>query len=807
MNRIYGLSLLLLFLSFSPIYPQQNTSALIFSGQVIAASDRTPLPYVNVVMWNDAAEPAGKRMVCGAVTDSLGGFLLHVEPGKYTLRCSMIGFKPNEKEIVVRQDRTDETITLEETSEELKEVVVSARYIQRKADRFVMTMQNNPLVKDKMVGQILSYVPGVWGLSIYGRSSAKVYINDRELKMPEKDIRNYLSGLPAENVLKVEVIPYSGAETNADNQGGIIKITLRKVPEGGMWGVVNVPVDLYSNGNAAVTPGITLACNRRKLSSFTYLSVNHTGGEPHAIKNKIEYAAHPSVLEEHTDTKIRHTLFLLDQNFYYELNDRHSLAFDFNTLIKPSETHRSVSSAAFTRQPDGSIYDLTTRGTLQQPYYMYNAFVNYQVKLDTLGSVMKWVVDYLHNEYRTEESEDEQTVYSEAGAGESVRRIWDSYARPIKNTFSPYVDIEWVTAENTTVGFGAKYLGLWSTGGQRYRNKTADGWQVDEISGNAHRYREHITAGYVNFNSELNDKFLYELGVRYENTRTIFRSLKTATETRRVYHSFFPSVDLTFPWKAGQGNILSLNYSRSIERPRLYQLDPSRYKDGTLVYSAGNTDLKAYYENSVSLTQSFLHRYNATFSVEWADNVFDEIAVPVNNSDTLLMTEANFGNRQLYRLYLSGYGYICKPWYVNMNVDLAYKKEKTFDYGTIAHFSGSVMLSNSFRIKKWQLDLNGSWTSRTKTANTVSSAYYSVGLWTSWEINKKLSVSASVRNLFYSKIKSRYEDREIILTSDVRTNRRNFGLSVVYKFDAGRKNIQVEKARSDYDVKSRSGGR
>lgn len=804
---MYGMLVFFSIAWSKPVEAQQEPRSFFFSGKIVTASGRAPLPYANVVLWTDSVVSEKKKIVAGSVTDSLGFFSLRAQPGRYTLTCSMIGFKPEERIMDFYQDSTGETIVLEPASEKLKEVVVSARYIQRKADRFIMTMQNNPLVENKMVGQILSFIPGVWGLSIYGRANAKVYINDRELKMPEEDIRNYLVGLPAENVLKVEVIPNAGAEASGENKGGMIKITLRKVPAGGLWGVINAPVDFYSNGDAGTSPGVTAAFNRGKISSFTYLSLRHTGGEPNRTENKIDYLAQQAVLEEYSDTKIRHTMFTLDQNFYYEINDKHSFAFDFNTLIKPSETHRSVSKSVFTGKEAGKIYDLATRGTLKQPYYMYNAFVNYKIKLDTLGSTMRWVADYLHNKYQTQENEDENTVYTLTEGGRSERLIWASYARPVKNTFSPYLDADWVLNENATLSFGAKYLGMWSTGGQSYRNFINNSWQADEALGNAYRYREHITAGYVNFSSEITDKLMYELGVRYENTRTVFHSLKTNSENRLAYHSFFPSVDLAFPWNADRGNILSLSYDRSIERPRLYQLDPSRYKDGTNIYSAGNTDLKAYYENSVSLTQSFLHRYNATFSVEWAKNVFDEIAVPVNNGDTLLMTEANFGNRQLYRLYLSGYGYICKPWYVSMNVNLAYKKEKTFDYGNVRNFNTGITMSNSFRIKKWQFDVSGSWTSRTKTANTVNSAYYSVGCFALYKINKRLNVSAAINNLFYSRIKSRYHDREVQLWSEVATDRRAFNFSVVYRFDAGRKNVQVEKAEADYDVKSRSAGR
>lgn len=249
--------------------------------------------------------------------------------------------------------------------------------------------------------------------------------------------------------------------------------------------------------------------------------------------------------------------------------------------------------------------------------------------------------------------------------------------------------------------------------------------------------------------------------------------------------------------------VIGLNYSRSIEHPTLWQFDPSRYKDGNKTYTSGNTDIKAYYRNIISLTQTFLNKFNANFSVEWANNVFDEVITPLNGSDTLMVTDANYDNQICYRLYLSGAGYITKHWYLSSNSELVYKKEQTFSYGDFTDFSANIRMSNSFKVKKWTFNLNESWQSKSLQANCTTLGHYSVSVGLGRDILKNLHFNASVSNLLYNSIKMRYKDKTFLRWSNILSNRRHFNIALSYQFNAGKKNIQEKQAKSDYDVKGR----
>jgi outer membrane receptor protein involved in Fe transport len=75
---------------------------------------------------------------------------------------------------------------------------------------------------------------------VNGRGGTQVIVNDRVLKETGEELVAYLENLKAEDILKIEVIPYAGAEYDANATGGVIKITLKKQREEGLEGAVSM---------------------------------------------------------------------------------------------------------------------------------------------------------------------------------------------------------------------------------------------------------------------------------------------------------------------------------------------------------------------------------------------------------------------------------------------------------------------------------------------------------------------------------------------------------------------------------------
>jgi hypothetical protein len=87
------------------------------SGVVIDKTTRAPIPYANVIIWNSMK---------GTTTDSTGNFKIsNVLPGTYRLQATYIGYATSTTpEFLVINNKSFETIELEETGATLKEVEV-----------------------------------------------------------------------------------------------------------------------------------------------------------------------------------------------------------------------------------------------------------------------------------------------------------------------------------------------------------------------------------------------------------------------------------------------------------------------------------------------------------------------------------------------------------------------------------------------------------------------------------------------------------------------------------------------------------
>ena len=123
-----------------------------------------------------------------------------------------------------------DTLSLKVSSYALKEVVVQAKNIERKADRFVLSVSPST---GKDGTELLSQAPGVWlaedNISINGAQGTKVFVDNREIKLTGEELLTYLRSLKSEDIRRIEVIPIAGAEYEASSRGGIILISLRQI--------------------------------------------------------------------------------------------------------------------------------------------------------------------------------------------------------------------------------------------------------------------------------------------------------------------------------------------------------------------------------------------------------------------------------------------------------------------------------------------------------------------------------------------------------------------------------------------------
>ena len=215
-----------------------------FAARIYPAEGRVVDEQGQAVEYATVVLLKGSDQVAGMATDDTGRFVLKVPSGEYTLSVQYLGFDPVVRQVRVEENNDLGEIVMKSSTTRIEGVVVKAQLIRREADRFVVDVANAPAAIGKDGIELLERAPGVWiddeKISINGKSGSKVYVNDRELRMEPEQLLTYLRSLRAEEIQKIEVVPTTGADYDADSSGGIIRITLRKRRENGLDGSLSM---------------------------------------------------------------------------------------------------------------------------------------------------------------------------------------------------------------------------------------------------------------------------------------------------------------------------------------------------------------------------------------------------------------------------------------------------------------------------------------------------------------------------------------------------------------------------------------
>src|SRR5690606_4299164 len=89
-------------------------------------------------------------------------------------------------------------------------------------------------------------------VSLRGSSSVKILIDGRESAMAGSDISALLESLPANSIVKVELITNPSSKYDAEGQSGIVNIILKKNIRTGLNGSVTASRGSYDNYNAGI---------------------------------------------------------------------------------------------------------------------------------------------------------------------------------------------------------------------------------------------------------------------------------------------------------------------------------------------------------------------------------------------------------------------------------------------------------------------------------------------------------------------------------------------------------------------------
>ena len=766
--------LLLLIALMAALHTARAARTAPVSGRVVD-DEGSAVEYATVVLQRDG------RQIAGAATDTDGRFELAVPKGDYTLSVQYLGYDPETRQVTIADGTELEPIVLHGTSTEIEGVVVRGQLIRREADRFVVDVANAPTAIGKDGVELLEYAPGIWidddKITVNGKSGSKIYVNDRELRMEPEQLLTYLKSLRAEEIQKIEVVPTTGADYDADSSGGVIRITLRKRRENGLDGSLAVNTTQGSVVRSYAPSGnINVHTGRLDFyaSAWGWLGRTETESD-----ERTDYDSRDAGLTAHSEMRDDAPNWGGNAGAVVELAPRHSIGAEFeyweNGERGPNDSYTDYVRSGITTRTD-SRYD--TRSTSRS----CTATFNYIWKIDTLGSTFKVLADHTR---RTNDGRNDKfsrtatpglpTVDSTYRDASSSRYLVTTATAALEKKFS----------ERWLLKTGAKYTRNDMRNEAVYEYLKRGAWLRNEEQSVDVDYTENIAAAYASASARLG-RWSLVAGLRGEYTHTDGRN-----GVGQDYFSLFPNANVS--WSLTEEGSYSLvgQYARTISRPNFWSLNPQRSQLSDYTYQCGNPELAPSFAQEISLTLVLAYKYTITGGVNIRrDDINQTMQPDADNPDMLAVRWVNYDRTHQYYVTANLPFQPAKWWSLNVNA-LYMRWGQRLDQHEAEIYRNFLRAnaSTTFTLPaKFFIDLSYSFQGGITLGNVSVSAQHHLNAGLKKRFGERFTCAFSVRNLLPERPRLTAEGEGFVREVRVRQtwNERTFRLGVTYNFKAGK---------------------
>jgi outer membrane receptor protein involved in Fe transport len=767
----------------------------IISGLVVDSTSR-PLPFVSVVLQQ------GGKDIASTATNEAGIFILPsniVTSNVCLIRISMVGYISFSKEFLYPDTAFLSSIVLQPDKKLLRNVTVTSDrpLVTRRADRYIINVENSFLANGNSGMEVLRRSPGLWvdelgGIRIKGTQPVTVMINDVVQRMSQDELSEYLKTLKSEDISRIEVIANPPAEFEAAGSGGIVHIILKKARKDGMNGSV---VGRYTQQGKEPLFGFggNLDYKAGALYLFGGLNLGRERNTSHirsetTFPDQVRYYATTVRKNDNRRQGIRLGLV-------YDISDRQ--AFTIQSIVNASQMYNNFYSDLSFQRPAGSTTGTNISDWVRKPVQVSTNGM-YTFKTDTLGSVLKIIADY------TSSSRKEVNIFTARSMDHTLDDDVINQTPNKTEILTLQADHTQVFAHALQLKVGLKYAGIMRDNDVRIDN-IVNGVVVPNLGASNHFiYNERLAMAYAAVEKTINRTSI-KLGLRVEQTFSKGNSVTSGQKFSRQYTGLFPSVFFIQNLSKDNNDAVYVSYVRRLQRPGFNELNPYRLQLSTVNVNVGNPDLQPQYSNNFELGWQFWKGWSASLYYSATTDIITQFAVPIGN--IFEQQYLNLDKSSSYGFNLDAPLTICKGWTMNNSFSLFYA-----DY-TLALYrnkgiSFSFTNSQSVHLEKvMDIDVFFQYRSPYVNANSRSSevVYTEFGFMRRIVKNKirlRLNIS-DIFNVTREQAKTDYNGAHTEFYQKRQTQ--NFGLSVSYNFISGKKFNTKRIDQGNSEEKSRIG--
>jgi hypothetical protein len=604
----------LLALIVAAIPAQAQTSV---AGRLVDESG-APVSFANVQLrvYPDAS------LAGTAISDTRGNFVLEVaSPGTYRVHVARIGYRSLSSDVLTLAQGARlqvAPLVLQPEAVAMEQIAVEAQraLYQQQADRLIINIESSPTLSGASALQVLERSPGVVvdrmsnSVSLIGKSGVRVLINGRLSYIPADGLVQYLAGVSADNLDRIELITSPPAGLDAEGNAGYINLIMKRSPDDGLNGSFTVSGG-YGEGEIG-NASTSLTYQQGRIGFFgTYSFL--WDGQSQRMSNFRRIVGARDVTEMPASSwrdKVQRN-HDIRMGAEYRVSDRTTLG----ALVAAFDNRWSMTAQnRLTIATDGSDVTRIVSDNDEVNHWRHGmANLNLQHKLSGNSTIH---ADLAYLRYDNDNPTTYLNTSTDVQSGQTTRGRMASGKNTPLRIIAAKTDYSHTLAR-WRLGAGAK--GAFS----RFTNEThldgavAGDWVSEAGIGSRSMLREDVLATYGTADFTPTESTTLKLGLRYEWTDSNLGSDTEQDLVDRQFGSFFPSVAVSH--KLGDRQQINASYNRRITRPSFRDMAPFLYFFDPHTFFTGNAGLQPAIVNTVKLDGTY-RSVLASVQYAWEDS-------------------------------------------------------------------------------------------------------------------------------------------------------------------------------------------
>ena len=674
--------LFLLFISTAGLAQNTKPAAGLVIGTILDADNSKAIrdAGVTIMLLSDTTVKTNQ------ISLTNGEFLLDkLRFGYYRLRVTAVGYTSLIIDsIYIRAERFDfdlNDIRLNKNSSLLNEVTVYAEkpLIENKDGKIIFNTGESALSSGATTTELLKQTPLVNvdndGKILLRGKEVKILIDDKPVELDSKQLQDLMESMPGSMIERIEVMTTPPPQY-ANERGGVINIVTKK-GKVGFNGRVNI--NYGTRGEAGISGNLNYRKNKLALNFSAGFGYSEFSGNSYSNRQNFytDSTNYFNTVGQSNNNNLRPNLRL---SLDYDLNKRQSMNFtaQYNSNNSAFESHVTYSNSDRYNQ----VYKLSKRFTGTNNNNHSPAFnFTYTIKGKNPKAILKFISGFNFNAYNNERDFYQQYLNPDnTPTGSDSTQEQNTYTKNTNINLRINYDKP-LSDKKISLNFGASF--------NRYNNhnvlntafmkKPENVFVKNELLSNDFLFHQTIYGLRASARYDFVPDFYVNGGLQAEYTQTHFDIKNNSNRYLNNYWSMLPFANLVKKWKSDIS--ITVSYKRTVQRPRLNELNPSVDYGDPYNTRSGNPYVQAYYaDNFDFIFGKWNKKYN--FNVSAGHNSLQKIYSSIRTlqpDGSTFTTWQNISGRKEYEASAWGGYTLSKKAKANLSFGYTYNVYSLYD--------------------------------------------------------------------------------------------------------------------------------